>query len=117
HRLRKGFDELLPALLARRRLVIAAIDALDLQEPGRLAHQAPLVFVRGFAPAETGQECCLISILPHHNPRSNDNAKRRSISPVNARDHSMISSARVSSDGGTLRPSAFAVFRLITSSN
>src|SRR5207302_9014324 len=38
NRLRKGFDELLPALLARRRLVIAALGALDLQEPGRLAH-------------------------------------------------------------------------------
>src|SRR4029077_13289970 len=36
--LRKGFDKLLPVLLARRRLVIAAIGALDLEKPGRLAH-------------------------------------------------------------------------------
>src|SRR5205823_3934647 len=40
-RLRKGFDELLPALFARRRLVIAAIGALDLEKPGRLAHAVP----------------------------------------------------------------------------
>src|ERR1700732_2854076 len=38
YRLRKGFDELLPVLLARRRLLIAAIGALDLEKPGRLAH-------------------------------------------------------------------------------
>src|SRR5258707_14107830 len=31
--------------------------------------------------------------------------------------HSITSSARASSDGGTVRPSALAVFRLITSSN
>ena len=31
--------------------------------------------------------------------------------------HSITSSARASSDGGTSRPSAFAVLRLITSSN
>jgi hypothetical protein len=30
--------------------------------------------------------------------------------------HSMISSARASTDGGTVRPSAFAVLRLMTSS-
>src|SRR5204862_4357745 len=39
-RLRKGFDELLPALLARRRLLIATVGALDLEKPGRLAHFA-----------------------------------------------------------------------------
>src|SRR5262245_187275 len=33
-----------------------------------------------------------------------------------APDHSITSSARASSDGGTSRPSALAVFRLITSS-
>src|SRR5262249_53702127 len=33
------------------------------------------------------------------------------------RDHSITSSARASSCGGTSRPSALAVFRLITSSN
>ena len=31
--------------------------------------------------------------------------------------HSITSSARASSEGGTVRPSAFAVLRLITSSN
>src|SRR5262245_48321774 len=34
-----------------------------------------------------------------------------------ASNHSITSSARASSDGGTSRPSAFAVLRLITSSN
>src|SRR5580700_5143495 len=38
HRLRKGFHELLPVFLARRRFFVAAIGALDLQKPGRLAH-------------------------------------------------------------------------------
>jgi len=32
-------------------------------------------------------------------------------------DYSIISSARESSEGGRVRPSAFAVFRLIRSSN
>ena len=32
-------------------------------------------------------------------------------------DYSIISSARTSNEGGTVRPSAFAVFMLITSSN
>jgi hypothetical protein len=35
---------------------------------------------------------------------------------VNRGHHSMTSSARASNDGGTVMPSAFAVFRLITSS-
>src|SRR5205085_2046592 len=38
--------------------------------------------------------------------------QRKKIAPV----HSMTSSARCSSDCGTARPSAFAVFRLMTSS-
>src|SRR5438309_659518 len=40
-RFRKRFRELLPALFARRGLLIAAIGALDLEKPGRLAHRFP----------------------------------------------------------------------------
>ena len=35
---------------------------------------------------------------------------------LSATSHSITSSARTSNDGGTVRPSAFAVLRLITSS-
>ena len=37
--------------------------------------------------------------------------------PATAAHYSITSSARTSNDGGTVRPSALAVFRLITSSN
>src|SRR5436190_642636 len=40
-RFRKRFRKLLPALFARRGLLIAAIGALDLEKPGRLTHRFP----------------------------------------------------------------------------
>src|SRR5262249_22206327 len=46
-------------------------------------------------------------------PRSRAAEQRDEIAPPN---HSITSSARASSDGGTVRPSALAVLRLITSS-
>src|SRR5262245_49517628 len=39
------------------------------------------------------------------------------LAALHLRDHSITSSARASSVGGTSRPSALAVFRLITNSN
>src|SRR5205823_3096179 len=47
----------------------------------------------------------------HRKRRAADNGEK--VAPP----HSMTSSARCSSDCGTVRPSALAVFRLITSSN
>jgi hypothetical protein len=49
----------------------------------------------------------------HEWPRSRSAEQRYELAPV----HSITSSARLSSDGGTSRPSALAVLRLITSSN
>ena len=69
-RLRQGMHELPPAFLARRRLLIAAVGALDLQEPGRLAHQAPL----NPAAAEAGQYCCPISMMAHPEAQFNNSA-------------------------------------------
>ena|SRR5439155_1384108 len=42
--------------------------------------------------------------------------QRDEVAPSNLTDHSMTSSARASSVGGTSRPSALAVLRLMTSS-
>src|SRR5262249_43635668 len=47
-------------------------------------------------------------------PRRHRSAEQRD--ELAASDHSITSSARASSVSGTVRPSAFAVFRLITSS-
>src|SRR5262249_50703266 len=54
----------------------------------------------------------------HERPRSGCAAEQRDeCAPLHLRGHSMTSSARASSVSGTVRPSALAVLRLITSSN
>jgi len=53
-RLRQRMHELSPRLPARSRLVIAAVDALDLHKSGRLTH--PFAFART-APSKAGQYC------------------------------------------------------------
>src|SRR5262245_61702415 len=49
-------------------------------------------------------------------PRNRAAEQRDELASLQRRDHSMTSSARASRLSGTVRPSAFAVFRLITSS-
>src|SRR5262249_54449557 len=50
-------------------------------------------------------------------PRRRAADERDELAAFHLRDHSITSSARASSVGGTSRPSIRAVFRLITSSN
>src|SRR5262249_55953057 len=50
-------------------------------------------------------------------PRRRAAEQRNEIAPLHLRDHSITSSARCWRNQGTSRPSAFAVLRLITSSN
>jgi len=60
----------------------------------------------------------LMSALPPESGRVPDTGGRlESAISRHSVIHSITSSARASSVGGTLRPSALAVFRLITSSN
>src|SRR5215831_14278126 len=49
-------------------------------------------------------------------PRNRAAEERDEGAPLHLRDHSITSSARASRLSGTVRPSAFAVLRLITSS-
>src|SRR5262249_9725121 len=49
-------------------------------------------------------------------PRGSAAQHRDELAPLHLRGHSITSSARASSVGGTSRPSALAVLRLITSS-
>src|SRR5262249_7548044 len=50
-------------------------------------------------------------------PRRRAAEQRHELAPLHLRGHSMTSSASASNWSGTSRPSAFAVLRLITSSN
>src|SRR5215471_4198560 len=50
-------------------------------------------------------------------PRGRTAEQRDEIAPLHLRGYSITSSARASSVGGTVRPSAFAALRLMTSSN
>jgi hypothetical protein len=64
--------------------------------------------------ANSGHRCRSLLRAHRQRPRSCRAAKQRD---ELATFHSITSSAVASSEGGTVRPSAFAVLRLITSSN
>src|SRR5206468_10831408 len=57
------------------------------------------------------------ALLRAHRKRPRDRRTADTQNEIPARDHSIISSARRRIDCGTVMPSAFAVLRLITSSN
>src|SRR5215813_11523792 len=104
--------------------------------PAILDHDILALDVAGFTNAlpECGQKTCTIGRRPRaaeepdhrhrwllraHRKRPGDRRapeKRDEIAPFHLRGHSMTSSARASSLSGIWRPSALAVFRLITSS-
>ena len=67
--------------------------------------------VNSCAPADLGKKPCELGSAPHGSRRA---AEHRDKFPP---PHSITSSARANSDGGTLRPSALAALRLMTNSN
>src|SRR5437016_3054063 len=78
--------------------------------------QMSLVGVRGFVPQDANA-VHLPGLLPLGDDRNGEEAARDSAEEGPPMHYWMTSSARPSSDGGIVRPSAFAVFRLMTRSN
>src|SRR5262245_6831847 len=83
-----------------------------LQERAEAGLKFPIVRSRG---QENANEAHLLALLRarRKRPRRRAAEQRDELALV----HSITSSARASSVGGTVRPSAFAVFRLTTNSN
>src|SRR5262249_52504622 len=60
---------------------------------------------------------CWLLRARRERPRNRGADQRDELAPFQFRDHSITSSARARSEGGTSKRSALAVLRLITSSN
>src|SRR5262249_9554108 len=87
------------------------------QSLAQLLGKSPSIFIRQHERADT-RHLCLLLRARRERPSGRRAAKQRNeLAPLHLRDHSITSSARASSVSGTVRPSAFAVFRLISSSN
>src|SRR5262245_15260780 len=94
---------------------IATFEPAEIAKTGAKRGSATCVTGRGHETeeADAGRLGCLRS--RRERPRRHRTAEQRD--ELASPDHSITSSARASSDGGTSRPSTFAVFRLIVSSN
>src|SRR5262249_7930693 len=90
---------------------IAAFDIAELLEA--LPDRAELAIIEVGACQQTDQRYCSLLRAHRERPRTRRAAEQRGeLAPP----HSIPSSARASSVGGISRPSAFAVFKLMTSS-
>src|SRR6516164_8519401 len=97
--------------------LVGNVAPFDITEVAHPAHEflAEWIVVRGSRP-DVPDTRRLAALLPARRQRPGRRAaeQRDELAPSH---HSITSSARASSVGGTSRPSAFAVLRLITSSN
>src|SRR5215475_13281795 len=71
----------------------------------------------GRAQESDGRQLARLLPLRHHRPSSRAAEQRDEVAPSYLRGHSITSSAVCRNGSGMVRPSAFAVLRLMTSSN
>src|SRR5262245_5819279 len=90
-----------------------ALDIAEFRKPfAEGSYKWPIILARSLV-KEANRGSCRLLRARRERPRRRAADERDEIAPL----HSITSSARASRLGGTSRPSAFAVLRLITSSN
>jgi hypothetical protein len=100
---------------------VAAVDPAQVSERLRERKEAGLhhglVFVVRHEHADAPHAVALLRPRRKRPRRCHTAEKRDRLAAIDPRDHSITSSAMANTPGGMVRPRAFAVLRLITSSN
>src|SRR5581483_10579652 len=102
-------------------LDIAAVDPAELSQPdpkgGDACLRIEIVLWKRAEPADPAHAAVLRARRERRNERRNRSSGKKCDELATVRSHSITSSVRASSGIGGSMPSAFAVLRLITSSN